>query len=353
MKRDQKARCENRSWELIYDDAENFNIEKLIDTLAAKKYGCYKAFAVKHTDKGKTHIHLGFIFRDKPRDLKWPEVRKYFQISNPKTQDPQECGALKNKSRSFDKKLQQYYDYCVSEHLHPGQHIGVPFLHKWTPLTEEGKLSPTDYITQKIRDGMTLDQYDELIDNSEIPLALYRHALKNYDVYAKMIDKHEEIRERKRQARLYKEAIKEYRPFQAGLTEVLDTQNDRNIHCHYDPGNTGKNYWLDREGMREDTLILQTSSAKRIAYSWNPRKHKRIIFDIPKHKMEFLNTSAIEKLKNGVLFSTMHRPKMKRSAFKPSIVIIGNEQCHNAWTEDRITYSTTTRDNYKFITKNL
>lgn len=342
-----KSRCQNRSWELVYDDVKDLDLIKLMKGLAGLKYGILKAFAVKHTEDAKTHCHVGLIFRDVPKDLLWKNVGDYFKIVETRNQKPQIHVPLKDKSRQFDKKLQTYYNYCTSQDKHPGQTLSKPHLHKWEPKTEEELQKPCDCLTMKVREGLTQDELDELIDSPSTPLKLFKEALKNYDVYVKMIDKLDEIRERKRQALLYEEAKADYRPFQAELTNILDTQNDRGIHNHFDSGKTGKNYWLDREGMRPDTLIMQSAETKRIAHAWNPRKHKRIIFDIPKGKMEFLNTSVIEKLKNGTLFSTMHYPKMKKSSFKPSIVILGNEMVQNVWTDDRLTVSTTD-ETYKF-----
>lgn len=65
--------------------------------------------------------------------------------------------------------------------------------------------------------------------------------------------------------------------------------------------------------------------------------------------MRYLNKSALEKLKNGTIFSTMHTPKMKKSDFKPSIVILGNECVDDTWTSDRLTASTTNRKDYAYI----
>ena len=67
--------------------------------------------------------------------------------------------------------------------------------------------------------------------------------------------------------------------------------------------------------------------------------------------MKYLNTSGVEKLKNGCIFSTMHTPIMKTSEFKPTIVILGNENCKNEWTDDRLTCSTTTPGLFQFISQ--
>ena len=342
-------RCEIRSFEIIYEDVDpETDLSSIAKALCSKQYGVYKAFYIKHTKEGKTHIHSGVIFRDKPKTLKWEELKEYFTIQNPKSLIPTEHGALKNKSKSFDKKLQTYYEYCTDQEKHPGETISEPHFHKWQPMTEQEKMTPDDYIIDLIRKGMTVEELEEIIDDPETTTKVFKQALKNFEIYEKMINKLADIRDRKAQAKLYKEATEEYRPFQKSLTKILDTQNDRNIHCHFDEGNTGKNYWLDREICRKDTLVIQSAETKRIAYAWNPKKHKRIIIDVPKGKMEYLNTSALEKLKNGFIFSTMHKPIPKKSTFKPSIIIVGNEACNSMdWTEDRATFSTTDKESYE------
>lgn len=346
-------RCEIRAFEVIYDiPGESPDLSSLCKQLCAKSHGIYKLFSVIHSfpspKDGKNHVHFGLVLRDKPRTLKWADLKEYFTLKG--LPAPREHGALKNRSNDFDKKLQTYYNYCIDPKLHEGQTIGTPFCHKFIPKSLEEQVKPADHMIVLIRKGLSVDDLDDLIDNPDTSLKIFKEALSNHEKYTKMIEKLEEIHERKQQAKLYEAKAKTYRPFQKDLTKVLDTQDSRHVHAHHDPGNTGKNYWLDIEGMREDTLVMQSAETKRIAYVWNPKKHRRIIFDIPKNKMQYVNTSVIEKLKNGTLFSTMHYPKMKRSNFKPSIVILGNERIPNTWTEDRLTESTTDLTNFSLIT---
>lgn len=209
--------------------------------------------------------------------------------------------------------------------------------------------TPKEVICSAIqRDYITVSQYDEYCDGKDSPWNMKTkwYALEHYDKLTKVIVKLAEIRATRINARLYKSKTEGYRPFQASLKGILDTQSDRNIHCHVDSGRTGKNTFVDVESLRRDTLILQNAETKRIAYAWDPLVHKRIIFDIPRGKMQYVNTSVIEKLKNGTLFSTMHHPKMKKSTFKPSILILGNECVDDKWTDDRLTCSTTTRPEF-------
>jgi hypothetical protein len=203
---------------------------------------------------------------------------------------------------------------------------------------------PKDFIYQKVFDGMTQDELDEFIDDSSQPFKVRMWALENYDKVVKSIDTIDTIQTRKRMKALYSDRAKDYRPFQTGLSEILDSQNDRNIHVHCDDGNTGKNRFCETENLREDTCVVQSACTKDIAFVWNPKKHKRIIVDVPRGKMQYLNTSALEKLKNGQIMSTKYVPKFKQSEFKPSIVILGNERLErDTWTGDRLTESTTSR----------
>lgn len=347
-------RCSNRSWELVYD-APNFDLKEALSVLCGKTFGVYKAFAVKHKkDEMNNHVHIGLIFRDKPQSRKFTwdpaSLKTYFSVGGDK---PTLHSQLKCKSRDLGAKLQKYFDYCSDQDQHPDEDISERAFHKWEPATEEDKTSPADLLVLKIRTGLTVEELEDLIDDTETPIKLYKEALKNFDVYEKMILKHDEIRAKRVRRKQYEEDVKTYRPFQSKLTEILDTQNDRNIHNHVDDGCTGKNYWLDREAKRGDTLILQNAKTKNIAEAWDPRVHKRIIFDIPRGGAEFINSRAIESLKNGCIFSEKYRSKPKQSSFKPSIIVLTNEPLSQLerlnWTEDRLTSSTTHQSiDYKF-----
>lgn len=347
----QKGRCQNQAFEVIINDYDlNIPLKDTFEAFINLKHGIYRGFAVPHTKEGKTHVHMGLILREKPRDLKWTEVTAYFKKAH---KDVAQTDKLKDKSKCFKKKLQTYYDYTQNEEYHEGETIEPAYLYRWEPQTKEDKLQkkPELYIHTLIFEDLSIQELNENIDGhheTDWLLKTRMYALKNYDNLSKMIEKLQDIRDARNQAELYEEKKKTYRPFQAALTTILDDQNDRNIHCHYDGGLTGKNYFVDVEGMRPDTLILQSAETKRIAFAWNPKIHKRIIFDIPKHKMKFVNTSVIEKLKNGTLFSSMHRPKMKKSLYKPSILLLGNERVpHDSWTGDRATYSSTSYMSYE------
>lgn len=348
-------RCQNRSWELVYD-SPNFKLDEALSVLCSKTFGVYKAFAIRHKkDELNNHVHIGLIFRDKPQSRKFTwdpaSLKDYFSVGDDK---PTLHSQLKCKKRDLGAKLQQYFDYCSDQEQHPDEDLSERAFHKWTPATEEDKSSPADLLALKIRTGLTVEELEDMIDDPETPIKLYKEALRNFDIYEKMILKHDEIRAKRARRKQYQDDVKTYRPFQKELTYRLDHQNDRNIHNHHDGGCTGKNWWLDKEAKRRDTLILQNAKTKNIAEAWDPRVHKRIIFDIPRGGAEFINFRAIESLKNGCIFSEKYRSKPKQSSFKPAIVVLTNEPLSELavlnWTSDRLTSSTTSfADNYEFI----
>lgn len=344
-------RCMNRSWEVVFNEYQG-PLSTLINAICKKQYGILKGFAVRHKKADSTsHVHMGLIFRDPPTQLTWAKLAldTYFKVGK---MVPTVREQLKNKSRDFDKKLQTYWNYCKDQSKHTDEDISEDFLHKFKPKTDEEQQKPDEQVCSLIFDGMSVEELEDLIDNCDTPLKVRRIALRNFDIYEKMIIKFDEIRAGKLRRKQYLEDVKTYRPFQSGMTNILDTQNDRNIHNQCDNGITGKNYWLDKENKRTDTLILANAKTKNIAEAWDPRVHKRIIFDIPKGGAAYLNYRAIEALKNGQIFSEKYRSKPKCSSFKPSIIILTNEPIGDFvnWTEDRLTMSTTSKeDSYELI----
>lgn len=352
----QDDRCQCRTWELIFNtdtDVGKKYIEKLLDY----KWGIYKAFSSQHKilqeEKGSTHTHIGLIFREKKPELKFSKMYEYFTIDGVRPNVVAKLGKY-SEARCVIKRLQTYYDYCNRADDHPNQDIQESYLHKFQPTTAEMKLRPREFIEQKIFSGMSLIELEDFVDGDDQLLKHRAEALRNFDKYSQMITTLTEIRDRKKRDEMYKDMTKIYRIFQSGLTNILDNQSDRGIGAHIDPGDTGKNKWLEIEDLRSDTCIMQSAGTKHIAKYWDPIRHKRIIFDIPRGKMQFLNTSVIEKLKNGYLFSEKFKSKMKRSSFKPKIMILGNELPPNNWTKDRLTMTTTNKESgYDLLTLDL
>lgn len=212
--------------------------------------------------------------------------------------------------------------------------------------TSDKREKPADEMFNRIYAGCDRDELHDIYSDAQQGIQLRKYILSNYDKLVIMIDTHETIRDARRREQDYPVQSAGYRPFQKELAAVLDTQNDRNIHAHVDAGKTGKNHFCSTENLRSDTCVIQSAKTCDIAYVWNPKKHKRIIIDVPRGKMQYLNTSAIEKLKNGQIMSTKYRPKFKQSfGFKPTVLILGNELIpRETWTDDRLTESWTSED---------
>ena len=216
----------------------------------------------------------------------------------------------------------------------------------WLNAAEEEKKEKPSVLMKRLicREGLTVERLEEMCVDEKLDVNLQYFVLENFDKFEKMILKRAAVLKKISFKKEYPSKRATYRPFQEGLAVILDSQNDRNIHLHTDEGCTGKNMLIDTEAMRPDTLILQNAKSSDIAAAYDPDVHKRIIFDVPKGGMQYLNTRVIEQLKNGCLFSSKYKSKMKKSLVKPSILILGNEDIQGKpWTDDRLTQSTTSK----------
>lgn len=209
-------------------------------------------------------------------------------------------------------------------------------------LNEKGDLKqkPSDKIKTHIIDKLiTLDKLDNIIDQLAEGYnkkdAIF--CLENYDKLEKMILKMEELKEKRQNLKTYKLQITNYKLIQKKYKDIIDNQKPRQISVIYDPdGLNWKSQFTLNESRREDTLILNNAKSKDIAEAWNPRKHTRIIFDIPRGAMQNLNTTCIEKLKDGILFNPKYKSQTKKSYKDIKILVLGNEAPVNKWTKDRL-----------------
>ena len=293
-----------------------------IQTFSRKQ--TYKEAITGKTHKGKPDLWLF----EKLAYCSLPEHEEYFPAGKLAKKKPTVVKCVSNLSTEQYTKLKAGFDAFMN-----------------AKVVEQAK-KPADEMFDRIYEGMDLDELMDIYGDKTQSRALRKYILENWDKLTNMIETHQKINDSKRLQEQYPEAAAGYRPFQKELTEILDNQNDRHIQAHIDGGNTGKNFFCSTENMREDTCVIQSAKTADIAYVWNPKKHKRIIIDVPRGKMEYLNTSAIEKLKNGQIMSTKYKPRFKQSfGFKPSILILGNESlAQDTWTSDRLQRSWTHKD---------
>ena len=302
-------------------------------TLFGSKALNIQTFSPKQTYKeaitGKTHKNKpGLWLFEKLCYCSLPDHEEYFPAAKLAVKKPTVVKCVRNLSTEQYTRLKKSFDDFMN-----------------AKVVERAK-KPADNMFDRIYEGCGLDELMDIYQDKTQARALRKYILENWDKLTSMIETHQKINDSKRLAEQYPSAAGGYRPFQKDLCKTLDAQNDRHIQAHIDGGNTGKNFFCATENMREDTCVIQSAKTADIAYVWNPKKHKRIIIDVPRGKMEYLNTSAIEKLKNGQIMSTKYKPRFKQSfGFKPSILILGNESLpQDTWTSDRLQHSWTHKD---------
>ncbi len=128
----------------------------------------------------------------------------------------------------------------------------------------------------------------------------------------------------------YKEV--EWRPWQLEIIEAIQAPvNPRTIHWRWEPeGNTGKSYlarWID---ITYDAIICEGKAQdifnQVIKYVEVKKKFPKVIIaDIPRHSMQFINYSALEKVKNGHFYSGKYEGG-KVIMRPPHMVCFANEE---------------------------
>lgn len=119
--------------------------------------------------------------------------------------------------------------------------------------------------------------------------------------------------------------------------------NNRKIYSFVDPvGGAGKsilcNYLIRNHG----AIVLSGKATDMFcAYDMEPI----IIIDCPRDAMEYFNYGAIEKLKDGVLFSAKYQSQMKVRDFPAHVIIFSNIELDTTkWSRDRLETKWLSRD---------
>lgn len=163
-------------------------------------------------------------------------------------------------------------------------------------------------IVKKIMEGVS---YDTIL--KEYPYYCLVHGRKVKEFIADWEDRREHDEEPE---------IVEDRPWQQELLkEIKQTPDPRKVIWYVDTvGNTGKST-IRTHLVRHENAYYATGKCQDMYYAY--KKQPVVIFDIPRTSEEYVNYTAIEEFKNGMVFSTKYESKVK--AFKkPHVVVFAN-----------------------------
>lgn len=201
-----------------------------------------------------------------------------------------------------------------------------------------------DLIYEKV---ITRKNYQEIMwEPSDKFTKEFRYwGVKNKDKIIKIIEEYEDYQIMKKRSSEYVGMRAGYRPFQEELAMFLDTPGrDRCIRLQCDGGGSGKSYFTRIEGGREDTLFISVAKGKDLAFEYNEKLHRRVVYLVPKGCMKYVakQKGIIEAIKDGLVFSGKYKPKAKIASKPTMIVILGNEDLpYDLWTSDKLEKSWT------------
>lgn len=131
----------------------------------------------------------------------------------------------------------------------------------------------------------------------------------------------------------------ELRDWQSELESKLEEDpDDRTIMFYVDnEGGKGKTwfmrYWFTKHP--EETQMLSIGKRDDLAYAIDETKSV-FIFDIPRGGMEYFQYAVVEKLKDGVIFSSKYESRTKVLEGKVHVVVFSNEEPdYNKLSADR------------------
>lgn len=117
--------------------------------------------------------------------------------------------------------------------------------------------------------------------------------------------------------------------WQRELVDLVGNEpHERGIHFYVDPdGNSGKS-WICAyllQTMPEKTQILKTGKEADMCYAVDESK-SIFLLDVPRSRMEFLQYSVLEQLKDRMVFSTKYNSQMKILPLPTHVIVMCNEQ---------------------------
>jgi len=109
--------------------------------------------------------------------------------------------------------------------------------------------------------------------------------------------------------------------------ELLQDADDRKIIFYVDSvGNSGKSYFCRWMLENYQDLVQLMSAGKETDLAYMVEEHKKVfLFDISRGRLEYLQYSILEALKNGFVQSSKYASLVKHLNFKAHVVVFTNE----------------------------
>ena len=110
---------------------------------------------------------------------------------------------------------------------------------------------------------------------------------------------------------------------QLELDAAVEAQTDRQVTWIEDEiGKTGKSFWSRYKFATMGALRIENANTKDIAYAYDGES--LVIMDLSRTNEVKVNYDAIERLKNGMMFSSKYKSKAKLYVKCPKLVVLAN-----------------------------
>lgn len=187
-----------------------------------------------------------------------------------------------------------------------------------------GELSKTGYKHWQGCLSLKNKEYFDTIKNLLFPNQVHLEGCNNWfkaKAYCKKSETH--IEGPYDEKSIFIKTIEELRPWQQNIEKICcEEPDDRSVYWLWDNGNTGKTSFCKYMAVKYNALIFNNGAFKDIAYAI-PLNPRIVIFNITRDLEEKVNYSAIEAIKDGMIFSAKYESGMKLFN-SPHVIIFAN-----------------------------
>lgn len=241
------------------------------------------------------------VFGEEIASTGTPHLQGYVQLKQAKTisafQKILKRNGLKCSIQVANGSWQQNYDYCsgnVKKKDKPNEVV-----HEWGVVKKQGERNDLNSMYNAIKEGK--DDYYLQENFTSTYMKFYKAAAK--------------VRTNYKQHKAFEKLKKSFsnakhKPWQKQQLANLETQKGRYVDWVVDPtGNIGKTWLAKYLLTQKDTFYCQGGKIADIAYAFDYQEY--VVFDFTKSQREYVNYTAIECFKNGVVFSPKYESMTK------------------------------------------